>query len=125
MARVLAVDDNLDILDLVRRAAGMHGHQVLTVTSAADFMTAYPAFDPDVVILDVVMPGMDGIELVRWLADIHCKARVVIMSGDMSGPFRQMAGHLAKDNGLHEVRTLPKPFRISELMAAIEGSAVI
>jgi len=121
MARILAVDDNRDILDLIRRAAEADGHQVETASTAAGFMVAYSRLDPEVVLLDVVMPGMDGIELIRWLVDIQSSARIIVMSGDLSGPYTEMAGALAKANGLQSVTLLPKPFRVKELCSAIRA----
>lgn len=117
----MAVDDNREILALVHRAAVSAGHEVEVVTSGAQFMTAYSRFKPDVVIIDIVMPDIDGIELLRWLYDVQSSARVIIISGDISGSYGSIAKKLAEAHGGSSVSVLAKPFRLTELVTAIEG----
>lgn len=118
---VLAVDDNGDILELIRRAAAGAGHQIEAVTTGAKFMDAFSRLKPEVVILDVFMPDMDGIELIRWLADVESTARLIIMSGDPMGPYGTFAAKLAEASGARKVAVLAKPFRMHELLTAIAG----
>jgi DNA-binding NtrC family response regulator len=122
MARVLAVDDDHGILDLIRRAAEAKGHQVELADTGARFMTAYSRMNPDVVIVDVVMPDVDGIELIRWLADVQSTARIIVISGDGPVLYAQMAGMLAEARGLGTVSVLAKPFRAADLCDAISNA---
>ena len=122
MARVLAVDDDHDILDFIRRAAEAKGHQVELANTGARFMTAYSRMNPDVVIVDVVMPDVDGIELIRWLADIQSKARVIVISGNVPSRYADMAAMLAEAVGLGTVTVLAKPFGPADLCNAIEAA---
>jgi DNA-binding response OmpR family regulator len=124
MARVLAVDDDQDILDFIRRAAEAKGHQVELANSGASFMTAYSRMNPDVVIVDVVMPDVDGIELIRWLADIQSKARIIVISADVTSRYAKMAALLAEAVGFGTVTVLARPFRASDLCKAIGAARV-
>jgi signal transduction histidine kinase/CheY-like chemotaxis protein len=67
MADVLVVDDRPVNRDLVRTLLGYHGHQVREATSGADALRAIHDDLPDLVITDVLMPGMDGYGLIRQL----------------------------------------------------------
>lgn len=120
MGRILVVDDNDEVLSLVRTVAERAGHVVEAVNHGSRFMTAYVRTKPDTIILDVVMPGVDGIELIRWLADVGCNAKIVIMSGANGGQYGIMAASIAQAMGLSKISNLPKPFHIEELRAIIQ-----
>jgi CheY-like chemotaxis protein len=64
-ARVLVVDDNLDAADTLTTFLEMLGLQVRSVHDGAEALPAARAFDPDVVLLDIGLPGMDGYEVAR------------------------------------------------------------
>ncbi len=64
MARILVVDDNRDILELVRMHLQREGHQVLTATNGSAALSALNVREaPDLAVLDVNMPTMDGFTL--------------------------------------------------------------
>ncbi|NJO35634.1 MAG: response regulator [Rhodospirillales bacterium] len=119
MPRVLIVDDNESILAIAKQVAERIGFAAATLGNAAQFMTTFVRFKPDIVVLDVVMPDIDGIEIVRWLDDIDYTGRLIIMSG--YGNFDRMAKALAEARGRMVVMSLPKPFRVAELEAALRG----
>lgn len=123
MHRVLVVDDDLHVLRTFRAMLEQVGHQVETVNCGSRFMAAYVRMKPDVVVLDVVMPGVDGIELIQWLSDIGSEVKVVICSGSPVGNFGEMAARFARAAGLANVRLLPKPFRLAALTSAISNAA--
>lgn len=123
MHRVLVVDDDLQVLSTFRAMLEQAGHRVETVNCGSRFMAAYVRMKPDVVVLDVVMPGVDGIELIQWLSDIGSEVRIVICSGSPIGHFGEMAARFAGAAGLTNVSLLPKPFRLAELISAISSSA--
>ena len=50
-------------------------------TNAESFKESYNGFEPDVIVLDVVMPEIDGIELVKYLSTQECGARILVISG--------------------------------------------
>jgi len=67
--RVLVVDDDLAVAELLRMALGNEGFDVATAGNGAAGLLAIDTRRPDLVILDVVMPVMDGLETVRQLRD--------------------------------------------------------
>ena len=119
MARVLVVDDTDDILTLVKGVTQRMGFVTETLNNTLQFMTTFVRFKPDIVVLDIVMPNIDGIEIIQWLTDIDYTGRLIIMSG--YADYQRMAGALADANGRMAITSLPKPFRIAELQAALRG----
>ncbi|AKJ29831.1 ATP-binding protein [Caldimonas brevitalea] len=65
--RVLLVDDNPDTVSMLASLLAMMGHEVKTATGGVEALEAGPVFHPDVVLLDIGMPGMDGYETARRL----------------------------------------------------------
>jgi CheY-like chemotaxis protein len=119
MARVLVVDDTIDILTLVQGVARRMGLVTETINSGLQFMTAFVRFKPDIVVLDMMMPDIGGIEIVHWLADVGYAGRRVIMSG--YADHERLDRALADAGGQMAVAFLPKPFRIAGLKAALGG----
>ena len=65
--RVLVVDDNADVAESLGILLEMHGHRVLTCLHPDEALKLAPAFEPEVCILDIGLPGMSGHELARAL----------------------------------------------------------
>lgn len=65
--RVLIVDDNLTNLKLVRVLLTLEGYDVRTASDAEEAMTVLGAFSPSLILMDLQLPGMDGLELTRRL----------------------------------------------------------
>jgi two-component system cell cycle response regulator DivK len=66
MARILIVEDNADLLSVLRDLLG-RDHEVETARRGEDAVARAPEFRPDLVILDLQLPSMDGIEAGRWI----------------------------------------------------------
>lgn len=65
--RILVVDDNIDAADSLAMILNLEGHAVETAYTAQEALERAPAFRPDVVLLDVGLPEMDGYEVARRL----------------------------------------------------------
>jgi YesN/AraC family two-component response regulator len=89
-------------------------------TKGRDFKVAYNRFDPTVVILDMVMPEMDGIELVEWLGSVRCAARIIIISG-YTPIYAKLAVTLGEAKGLLSISRLTKPVSLAALTTALQG----
>ena len=120
--RLLIVDDEPAFADFVARVGRELGFEVTVARTASAFMAAYPDVDPDVVVLDVVMPDKDGIELIRWLAAQRCRARIIVVTG-FNPSYATMTELLGKALGGLTVSTLSKPVPLSVLRAALLPTA--
>ena len=64
---ILIIDDNIDNLDLSRMLLELEGYSVRTAEQAEEAMRVLAAFHPSLILMDVQLPGMDGLELTRRL----------------------------------------------------------
>ncbi len=116
--RLLICDDEPAFGRFVKNVAEELGYAVRVTTEGRAFMEAYGSFEPTTIVLDMIMPGMDGNELVLWLAKRKCTARVIIITG-FTPDYATHAKTLAEFKGLGPVRTLHKPVEISRLRAEL------
>jgi CheY-like chemotaxis protein len=123
--RLLIVDDEPRFASFVRKVADPLGFDVEITTHGRDFQEAYLRERPDVVVLDMVMPDIDGNELVLWLVQQGCRADVLIITG-FDPDYAVNARLLAEFKGLRSVKTLSKPVsvpRLREALAEVAGGA--
>jgi CheY-like chemotaxis protein len=122
--RLLLIDDEPQMLAFLSRVAQGCGYEVRHTEDAAGFKQAYKSWSPDVVILDLVMPQVDGIELLRFLAEQASKTRILIISG-FDAKVLDAAYRLGAAHGLSMIGALAKPVRVAELRAILEEAAGI
>jgi CheY-like chemotaxis protein/anti-sigma regulatory factor (Ser/Thr protein kinase) len=80
--RILVVDDNRDSADMLSVVLGLAGHDVLTAYDGAGALEKAAAFNPNVVLMDIGMPGLNGYEVARRLRERHGNAlRLVALTG--------------------------------------------
>ena len=116
--RLLVVDDEPSICELVKRVAEDAGFSVATAVTHAQFRAAYDRFKPSAIIFDLVMPEVDGVALMKLLADWHCHARLMIISG-YHPELLKSGERLADDYDIDVRATLHKPFGVPELQNAL------
>ncbi len=123
MARVLVVDDEADIRELVRLNLELDGHSVVTVASGAEAVEYAVGEQPDVIVLDVMMPNLDGWEVLMELKnspDAVVQVIPIIMLTARADDLDRIRGGIEG-----AIRYLTKPFSPSELRrevgAALEG----
>ena len=92
----------------------MCGFNVIETNSAEEFQSAWQDHDPTVVIMDIVMPDMDGLELLRWLSEQELFAPIILMSG-YDKNYLELASTVCSEKGNTIIGALTKPFQISEL----------
>lgn len=114
MPSLLTIDDEPAIATLIRRAAEACGYEVAAVSDAELFKRQLTSAPPDVICLDLAMPGTDGIELLRYLEGRNCRAQLVVISG-YHGAMVGAAVRLAEALGLRVAGVFHKPIRIADL----------
>lgn len=119
--RLLIVDDQPEIAEFIGMVAETEGFEVQVSSNAATFKKLYASFEPDVIVLDIVMPEEDGIELIRYLADNGCKSHVITISG-YDTVYLESTRVLARDLGLPKITTLAKPIELEDLKDALTRS---
>ena len=77
---VLVVDDNVDAADSLARYLEMSGHQVRTANGGLEALETARLYRPEVVLLDIAMPGMDGYELARRLRQEHGLEKTLLVA---------------------------------------------
>ncbi|HOB61511.1 MAG TPA: response regulator [Candidatus Competibacteraceae bacterium] len=119
--RLLVVDDEPEFGELVRQVAVGLGYEVRVTTNGRAFQTAYQELQPTVIVMDMVMPEMDGNELVLWLMEQHYASNLIIITG-YSPDYAKDASLLAEFKGLRSVNTLTKPIRLAKLREVLSSS---
>jgi two-component system KDP operon response regulator KdpE len=111
-ARVLVVDDEPQILRALRTALGARGYEVLTATTGEEGLVVVGERRPDVVLLDLMLPGMDGLEVCRRLRAVS-GVPIIVLSARGEERDKVAALDLGADD------YLTKPFGVDELLARI------
>ena len=112
--RLLVIDDEPVLAELVASAARDSGFEPVLTSDDAVFREDFVANRPDMVALDLGMPGMDGVELLRFLAEHDYKSPVLIVSG-FDERVLDSASRLGETMGLSMVGPLSKPVRLEDL----------
>jgi DNA-binding NtrC family response regulator len=116
MANILIVDDEPDILHLLRRILERFGHKVHQAPDGRTALRMYAGNPADVVITDILMPEMDGLEFLTRVREAFPDARIIALSG---------GGLVAKEELLRDavqfgaVGFLKKPFTVEECLEAV------
>jgi len=79
--RVLIVDDNVDSADSLAMILNHSGHRAEPVYTGADALERAATFDPEFVLLDIGLPGIDGYEVARQLKGRSANARLIALTG--------------------------------------------
>jgi DNA-binding NtrC family response regulator len=119
MKRLLLVDDEQGMTDFIKAVAEDGPFEVRTSNRPVDFMESFRKSPPDAIILDLAMPGMDGVQLLRWLAEQGCKAGIIIISG-FDRRVLDAARRLGEASGLRIVDSLAKPIRLAAMRDALK-----
>ena len=99
MAAILVVDDDVSYCDLLRQFLTEKGHSVLSANTAKSALELFKQHDPDIIISDVLMPEMDGIEFLLQLnkfTNKNLRGIIMISGGGISDadPYLNMAKSL-------------------------------
>lgn len=112
---ILLVDDEEIVLRALQHILAVYGFGVIAASSGEEALRRAEGQPIDLLLVDVVMPGMSGPELARRLRDLHPKLRVLFMAGMPDTPMIRTEVVQAG------FPLLPKPFMPSQLLEAIVG----
>lgn len=118
MAKILIVDDDIAVQATIRIVLERAGHSVVVAGDGRKGLTIFETGDFDLLFLDIFMPGMDGLEMMRLVHQQQPLTPIIVISGRPvalgSGPdFLTMATKLGA------VCSLQKPFKPATLLAAV------
>ena len=112
--RLLLIDDEPTLAEFLADAARESGFDPVITSDDAEFRNAFRAAHPDMVALDLGMPGMDGVELIRFVAGEGYQGPVLIVSG-FDRRVLETAFRLGEALGLTMVGPVEKPVRFEVL----------
>ena len=115
---LLALDDDEEIGSLLCAIGQRAGFEVTATTSHKDFQTTLRLSRPDVIVLDLQMPEMDGVQMLRFLAEEKVDAGIVLVTG-MDMRTISSAEQYGRSKGLRVLATLQKPFMPEDLSNAL------
>ena len=118
---ILVLDDDPDMGSFVSFVANGLGLLCTSTTTSYEFLSELK-HETALILLDVMMPDVDGVQVLRLLAQQECKTNIVLMSG-ISNRLMEAADVLAKALGLSVVGRLQKPFRLSALETLLKEFA--
>ena len=114
LPRLLLIDDEPALAAFVAKAADMCGFDPMIAEQDEEFRESFREHRPHMVALDLGMPGMDGVQLIRFLADEGFQEPVLIISG-FDRRVLDSAFRLGTTLGLQMVGPLEKPARLEQL----------
>ena len=133
LSRILVIDDDPAVRMTIKLVLERDGHSVELATDGLAGMKAIKAGGIDLLIVDIFMPGMDGIETIREVRKHQPDLPAIVISGtSLAGPGLREPGlqapnFLAMAVKLGAVRSLQKPFKPRDIIAAVRqclGDAV-
>jgi two-component system KDP operon response regulator KdpE len=111
---ILLVDDEERIVNFLKAKLRIAGYDILIATNGAEALEQFETHQPDLIILDLIMPTMDGFQVLKELRSFS-SVPVIILSAKRADVDKIKGLHLGADD------YLPKPFNPDELLARIEA----
>ena len=115
MSTIVVIDDEAHIRSSLQERLAMDGYQVWVAPDGRKGMRLYHDHQVDLVITDVLMPEMDGLEVVRALRRFNSTIPIIVMSG---GGGRDL-DFLIEAEEFGATRTLSKPFRLEDIVPLV------
>jgi DNA-binding NtrC family response regulator len=122
MCTVLIVDDDPDIRNLIGIAASESGHDVVKAGDLEEALKAAEISAPDVISLDLELPGANGVEILKRLREEGLSSFAVIVSAHV-GEISEQLKDLWHD--LRVFACMEKPFRLDNLVHTLEDAAEV
>ncbi len=117
MASVLIIDDEKPVRNLLKEALESIGHQIVEAANGKDALQTIQSNPPSLVIVDIFMPEIDGIEIIKNIRRTQTDIKIIAMSGRAS---LNGVNLLEVAQRLGATYTLPKPFEIRHLINIVQ-----
>jgi EAL domain-containing protein (putative c-di-GMP-specific phosphodiesterase class I)/FixJ family two-component response regulator len=117
--RILILDDDPDVAQTIQWVTESLGFEAEFVTNPEEFFQKLAQTSPDIITIDLAMPELDGVEIMRVLAERKCRAKIVISSG-MGARVLDAAKRSASEHGLDIVGVISKPISKDALRMLID-----
>lgn len=113
--RILVVDDHEQIRDSISEILDLEGYEVQTAVNGKDAMEKVAGFQPDLIVTDILMPDMDGYELMmkKWTDQQIYEIPIIVVSAMVS------KYDIAAGKALGAKKYITKPFKAQELIQAV------
>ncbi|HWG21709.1 MAG TPA: response regulator [Terracidiphilus sp.] len=115
--RILIVDDEKNIADTLAMVFKIKGHEAMAAYSAESAVETVESFEPDIVLSDVMMGKMTGVDLAIYLSKARPDCKVILFSGH--GSTADLLREASRKG--HEFRLLAKPIHPQKLLDDIAG----
>lgn len=126
MPRILVIDDQAHVRATVLAILQPNGFTIVGVSDGRAGLRAFEEASFDLVIVDVYLPGVDGVKVIRELRARAPNLPIVAISGVMLAGSQHTALDIFPNaSGLSEIVCLRKPFRSAELLAAVEKAMAV
>ena len=120
--RLLVIDSDPACRNLVSEIAKELGYSVDVSRNGREFRESYKRLQPTVVVLDLLLPDEDGIQLLKFLKEETSNARIIVIS-EVDDRLRNATNTLASAYGLRLIANLPKPIEPNDLRSALDPAA--
>ena len=111
--KILVVDDEPEVAEVIAESVRVQGHETVTARNGQEALQILETFLPDAVFLDLVMPGLSGLDVLRQIRETHQSLPVIIISG------RATAAQVAEAKHLGVTDVVEKPFALKHLSEAL------
>jgi DNA-binding response OmpR family regulator len=114
--RMLVVDDDAAIVDLLQQYFASAGYRVESALHGGDALTLIQHDPPDIVLLDIEMPGMDGVQVLQRIVALHAAPPVIIVTAHADGAIDQ------RTRAMGAFDCVTKPFHFSHLARVVSSA---
>lgn len=116
--RILIVEDAVHVAKLLAESVRLQGHEAIVAGSGREGLSLLQQKPPDAVFLDIVMPGMSGIDVLRHIRETHPTLPVIVITGSAS------LEEIDEVRRLGVTEIIEKPFALKELDEALESLGI-